>query len=151
MIGTSSQLRPQLPPKHAERSSLAISVSYLDRLEIGGRRRWLGLLPQHLYRYVQHTALFSFFLQPIPTLCTPVSWENGDPPKWGPGGPIFPGVWGPGSPFSWENGDPGSPFSLEYGDPLSENGDPLYDRWLTVRKWRTNTIIGLRRQTYARP
>ena len=65
----------------------------------------------------------------------PVSWENGDPPKWGPGVPIFPGIWGPGSPLSWENGDPGSPFSREYGDPLSENGDPLYDRRLTVGKW----------------
>ena len=33
---------------------------------------WLGLLPQHVsYRYVQHTALFSFVLQPILTLCTP--------------------------------------------------------------------------------
>ena len=30
----------------------------------------------------------------------PVSWENGDPPKWGPGVPIFPGIWGPGSPLS---------------------------------------------------
>ena len=63
----------------------------------------------------------------------PVSWENGDLPKWGPGVPIFPGVLGPGSPFSWENGDPWSQFSQEYGDPLSKNGDPLYDRWLSEK------------------
>ena len=30
----------------------------------------------------------------------PVSWENGDPLKWGPRVPILPGRWGPGSPFS---------------------------------------------------
>ena len=57
---------------------------------------------------------------PSITYVSPVSWEYGDPPKWGPRVPIFPGVWG----------------------PFSENGDPLYDSWLTVGKWGTN-IIGL--------
>ena len=35
-----------------------------------------------------------------PSFEMPVSWENGDPLKWGPRVPISPGRWGPESPFS---------------------------------------------------
>ena len=54
----------------------------------------------------------------------PVSWENGDPLKWGPRVPIFPGEWGPGSPSFQENGDLGSPFYREDGDPIGKIGTP---------------------------
>ena len=69
----------------------------------------------------------------------PVSWENGDPLKWGPRVPILPGEWGPGSPSSngdpsfQENGDPGSPFYREDGDSIGKMGTPgVADHFLGI-------------------
>ena len=44
-----------------------------------------------------------------------MSCENGDPLKWEPGVPIFPGKWGPGSPYHRENGDPGPHITRRMG------------------------------------
>ena len=54
----------------------------------------------------------------------PVSWENGDPPKWGPGVPIFPGVWGPGPHFPGKMGTPGPHFPRSMGTPSVKMGTP---------------------------
>ena len=66
---------------------------------------------------------------------SPYSWEYGDP-----GSPYSREYGDPGSHFPGKMGTPGPHFPREYGDPLSENGDPLYDRWLTVGKWGSNII-----------
>ena len=85
----------------------------------------------------------------ITQCANPVSWENGDPLKWGPPKmgtpgphfsgrmgtrvPIFPVKWGPGSPSSQENGDPGSPFYREDGDPIGKMGTPsVADHFLGI-------------------
>ena len=61
--------------------------------------------------------------------------QNGDP-----GSPYSREYGDPGPHFPGKMGTPGPHFPREYGDPLSENGDPLYDRWLTVGKWGSNII-----------
>ena len=77
-----------------------------------------------MYSGLQLRSKIPYSVVPHGSGSVPVSWENGDPPKWGPRVPIFLGIWGPGSPLSWENGDPWSPFSREYGDPLVKMGTP---------------------------
>ena len=70
--GTSSRLRPQLPaihPKHAEPSRSRTWIAWKSVEE--GARILAWVVATTRYRYVQHTALFSFVLQPILTLCTP--------------------------------------------------------------------------------
>ena len=70
--GTSSRQRPQLPaihPKHAEPSRSRTWIAWKSVEE--GARILAWVVATTRYRYVQHTALFSFVLQPILTLCTP--------------------------------------------------------------------------------
>ncbi len=56
----------------------------------------------------------------------PVSWENGDPLKWGPRVPILLGKWGPRVPI----------FPGNWGPPW-KNGDPQY---ISVGKHYPNSI-----------
>ena len=70
--GISSRLRSQLPaihPKHAEPSRSRTWIAW--KSVEGGARILAWVVATTRYRYVQHTALFSFVLQPILTLCTP--------------------------------------------------------------------------------
>ena len=62
----------------------------------------------------------------------PVSYENRDPPNWGPWVPIFIEKWGPGSLFSYDFRDPWVPIFIGFWGPSYENGDP-----------QCNTVVGI--------
>ena len=70
--GTSSRLRSQLPAIHPKRAEPSRSHTWIAWKSVeGGAWILAWVVATTRYRYVQHTALFSFVLQPILTLCTP--------------------------------------------------------------------------------